>query len=85
MIELFQNLQLAFDIFSLVVKVRYYMLIYIMIEFFQNLQPNHRANDVIVLEDMPQFLTAKFMYGSLDITSLSGEKVGLIVFKETQL
>ncbi|CAL1546251.1 unnamed protein product [Lymnaea stagnalis] len=48
----------------------------------RNLQPNHRANDVIVLEDMPQVLTAKFMYGSLDITSLSGEKVDVNVMKQ---
>ncbi|XP_059163186.1 protein retinal degeneration B-like isoform X4 [Physella acuta] len=48
----------------------------------RNLQPNHRANDVIVLEDMPQVLTAKFMYGSLDITSLTGEKVDVNVMKQ---
>ena len=42
---------------------------------FQNLQPNHRGNDVLVLEDKPQVLSAKFMYGPLDMTSLSGEKV----------
>ncbi|XP_041348927.1 protein retinal degeneration B-like [Gigantopelta aegis] len=43
----------------------------------RNLQSNHRANDVIVLEDKPQVLSAKFMYGSLDISSLSGEKVDI--------
>ncbi|XP_055861562.1 protein retinal degeneration B-like isoform X1 [Biomphalaria glabrata] len=48
----------------------------------RNLQPNHRANDVIVLEDMPQVLSAKFMYGSLDITSLSGEKVDVNIMKQ---
>ena len=37
--------------------------------------PNHRANDVIVLEDKPQILVARFMYGPLDMVSLSGEKV----------
>ncbi|KAL8584719.1 hypothetical protein ACOMHN_035639 [Nucella lapillus] len=41
----------------------------------RNLQQNHRANDVIVLEDKPQTLHARFMYGSLDIVTLSGEKV----------
>ncbi|PVD31481.1 hypothetical protein C0Q70_06893 [Pomacea canaliculata] len=45
----------------------------------RNLQQNHRANDVIVLEDMTQTLTARFMYGSLDIASLSGEKVDINV------
>jgi hypothetical protein len=33
---------------------------------------------VIVLEDKPQTLVARFMYGSLDIASLSGEKVRLL-------
>lgn len=42
---------------------------------FQNVAPNHRANDVIVLEDKPQVLAARFMYGPLDMVSLSGEKV----------
>ncbi|GFN94445.1 membrane-associated phosphatidylinositol transfer protein 2 [Plakobranchus ocellatus] len=48
----------------------------------RNLQPNHRANDVIALEDGPQILSAKFMYGSLDITSLSGEKVDVHIMKQ---
>lgn len=37
--------------------------------------PNHRANDVIVLEGKTQMLAARFMYGPLDVVSLSGEKV----------
>ena len=41
----------------------------------QNIAPNHRANDVIVLEGKPQTLTARFMYGPLDVITLSGEKV----------
>lgn len=45
----------------------------------KNLQPNHRGNDVLVLEDKPQVLTAKFMYGPLDMTSLSGEKTDIHV------
>ncbi|BFZ04635.1 hypothetical protein BsWGS_07673 [Bradybaena similaris] len=48
----------------------------------RNLQPNHRANDVIALENTPQLLTAKFMYGSLDIASLSGEKVDVNIMKQ---
>lgn len=32
----------------------------------------------MVLEDKPQVITARFMYGSYDVTSLSGEKVGHI-------
>ncbi len=42
---------------------------------FQNVAPNHRANDVVVLEDKPQVFVARFMYGPLDMVSLSGEKV----------
>lgn len=36
---------------------------------------NHRANDIIVKEGMPQIITARFMYGPLDMVALSGEKV----------
>lgn len=32
----------------------------------------------MVLEDKPQVITARFMYGSYDVTSLSGEKVSFI-------
>ena len=52
--------------------------------FFQNVAPNHRANDVIILEDKPQILTARFMYGPLDMVSLSGEKVSLTQFDHPQ-
>ncbi|ESN96762.1 hypothetical protein HELRODRAFT_67527 [Helobdella robusta] len=45
----------------------------------RNLAPNHRANDVIVLESRPQLLAARFMYGPLDVVSLSGEKVDISV------
>ena len=42
----------------------------------KNLSANHRANDVIVLEDKEQILSAKFSYGPLDF-ALSGEKVDI--------
>lgn len=45
----------------------------------RNLQPNHRANDVIVIEDSPQILTAKFTYGPFDMTYLCGEKVDVYI------
>ena len=41
----------------------------------KNVAPNHRANDVMVLEHQLQILSARFMYGPLDMVSLSGEKV----------
>jgi len=41
----------------------------------QNVAPNHRANDVIVLEGRTQTVVGRFMYGPLDVVSLTGEKV----------
>ncbi|BHF66777.1 Membrane-associated phosphatidylinositol transfer protein 2 [Sparganum proliferum] len=37
--------------------------------------PNHRANDVIVLEGQPQTIAARFAFGSLDLSSLTNDKV----------
>lgn len=34
---------------------------------------NHRANDVIVREGADQMLTARFMYGPLDMITLAGK------------
>ncbi|XP_056002501.1 protein retinal degeneration B-like isoform X4 [Ostrea edulis] len=48
----------------------------------KNLQSNHRGNDIMVLEDKPQVITARFMYGSFDVTSLSGEKVDIHVMNQ---
>ncbi|XP_055385938.1 protein retinal degeneration B isoform X2 [Condylostylus longicornis] len=45
----------------------------------KNVAPNHRANDVIVLEGQEQKLVAKFMYGPLDMFTLTGEKVDIYV------
>ncbi|VDH91601.1 Hypothetical predicted protein [Mytilus galloprovincialis] len=45
----------------------------------KNLQANHRGNDVIVVDGKEQAITARFMYGSFDVTSLSGEKVDIHV------
>ncbi len=43
---------------------------------------NHRANDVIVLEDKPQIIGAKFSYGALDF-ALSGEKVDIYIIPQS--
>ena len=43
----------------------------------QNINANHRANDVIVKEGMEQIITGRFMYGPLDMVALSGEKVDI--------
>ncbi|CAF0833193.1 unnamed protein product [Brachionus calyciflorus] len=42
---------------------------------------NHRANDVIVLEDKEQILSAKFSYGPLDF-ALSGEKIDIYIMSK---
>lgn len=41
----------------------------------QNVTANHRVNDVIATEDGHQTLVGRFMYGPLDMVTLTGEKV----------
>ena len=41
----------------------------------QNVTANHRINDAVANEDGPQVLTGRFMYGPLDMVTLTGEKV----------
>lgn len=48
----------------------------------KNVAANHRANDVVVREGEPQKLNARFMYGPLDMITLTGEKVDIYVMKE---
>ncbi|CAG7825720.1 unnamed protein product [Allacma fusca] len=48
----------------------------------KNVASNHRANDVIVKEGSAQVLKARFMYGPLDMVSLTGEKVDIYVMKD---
>ncbi|XP_068678065.1 protein retinal degeneration B-like [Montipora foliosa] len=48
----------------------------------KNLNANHRANDCITLEGQEQTLSARFMYGPLDMVSLSGEKVDVYVMTQ---
>lgn len=43
----------------------------------QNVTANHRASDVIVCEGKAQVLSGRFMYGPLDVVTLTGEKVWL--------
>ncbi|CAG08946.1 unnamed protein product, partial [Tetraodon nigroviridis] len=42
----------------------------------RNVTANHRVNDVIATEDGPQTLVGRFMYGPLDMVTLTGEKGG---------
>ncbi|KPI92744.1 PREDICTED: protein retinal degeneration B [Papilio xuthus] len=48
----------------------------------KNVAANHRANDVIVKEGSPQTFTARFMYGPLDMITLTGEKVDIHMMKD---
>lgn len=48
----------------------------------KNVAANHRANDVIVGEGHPQALRARFMYGPLDMVTLTGEKVDIYIMKD---
>ncbi|XP_072044666.1 membrane-associated phosphatidylinositol transfer protein 2-like isoform X1 [Amphiura filiformis] len=48
----------------------------------QNVNPNHRCNDVIALEGNPQVLTGRFMYSSLDMVTLTGEKVDIHIMTQ---
>lgn len=41
----------------------------------QNVTANHRINDAVANEDGPQVVTGRFMYGPLDMVTLTGEKV----------
>ncbi|XP_023026564.2 retinal degeneration B isoform X1 [Leptinotarsa decemlineata] len=51
----------------------------------KNVTANHRANDVIVREGAPQTLMARFMYGPLDMITLTGEKIDIHVMKDAPL
>lgn len=48
----------------------------------KNVTANHRANDVIVREGQPQKLSARFMYGPLDMITLAGERIDIHVMRE---
>nr|CAI5848674.1 unnamed protein product [Callosobruchus analis] len=48
----------------------------------KNVTANHRANDVIVMDGASQILVARFMYGPLDMITLTGEKVDIHIMKD---
>lgn len=55
---------------------------------FQNVAANHRANDVIVKDGASQMLTARFMYGPLDMITLAGQvhiEVPTYIYKQCLL
>ncbi|NWQ81282.1 PITM1 protein, partial [Columbina picui] len=48
----------------------------------RNVTANHRASDVIVCEGKPQVLSGRFMYGPLDVVTLTGEKVDVYIMMQ---
>ncbi|XP_043923852.1 membrane-associated phosphatidylinositol transfer protein 2 isoform X4 [Protopterus annectens] len=48
----------------------------------RNVTANHRINDTVVNEDGPQTLTGRFMYGPLDMVTLTGEKVDIHIMTQ---
>uniref|UniRef100_A0A493T6A1 Phosphatidylinositol transfer protein membrane associated 2 n=1 Tax=Anas platyrhynchos platyrhynchos TaxID=8840 RepID=A0A493T6A1_ANAPP len=48
----------------------------------RNVAANHRINDTIANEDGPQTLTGRFMYGPLDMVTLTGEKVDIHIMTQ---
>ncbi|XP_061575593.1 membrane-associated phosphatidylinositol transfer protein 3 isoform X2 [Cololabis saira] len=50
----------------------------------RNVTANHRVNDVVATEDGPQTLVGRFMYGPLDMVTLTGEKVDILLMTQPQ-
>ncbi|VFV39134.1 low quality protein: [Lynx pardinus] len=48
----------------------------------QNVTSNHRASDTVVCEGRPQVLNGRFMYGPLDVVTLTGEKVDVYIMTQ---
>ncbi|XP_077675926.1 membrane-associated phosphatidylinositol transfer protein 1 [Eretmochelys imbricata] len=48
----------------------------------RNVTSNHRASDIIVCEGRPQVLSGRFMYGPLDVVTLTGEKVDIYIMTQ---
>lgn len=44
----------------------------------KNVTANHRVNDAVFTEDGNQVVTGRFMYGPLDMVTLTGEKVSAL-------
>uniref|UniRef100_A0A5K3FK01 LNS2 domain-containing protein n=1 Tax=Mesocestoides corti TaxID=53468 RepID=A0A5K3FK01_MESCO len=40
--------------------------------------PNHRANDAIVLDGRPQIIAARFTFGTLDLLSMANEEIEVL-------
>ncbi|XP_076614647.1 membrane-associated phosphatidylinositol transfer protein 2 isoform X1 [Chaetodon auriga] len=48
----------------------------------RNVTANHRLNDVVFTEDGVQTVTGRFMYGPLDMVTLTGEKIDIHIMTQ---
>ncbi|KAL2100466.1 hypothetical protein ACEWY4_004860 [Coilia grayii] len=48
----------------------------------RNVTANHRVNDAVFTEDGPQMVTGRFVYGPLDMVTLTGEKVDIHIMTQ---
>ncbi|KAM4706861.1 membrane-associated phosphatidylinositol transfer protein 2 isoform 2-T2 [Discoglossus pictus] len=48
----------------------------------RNVAANHRINDAVANEDGPQTLNGRFMYGPLDMVTLTGEKIDIHIMTQ---
>ncbi|KAI1881975.1 hypothetical protein AGOR_G00245720 [Albula goreensis] len=48
----------------------------------RNVTANHRVNDAVFTEDGPQVVMGRFMYGPLDMVTLTGEKVDIHIMTQ---
>ncbi|XP_039218663.1 membrane-associated phosphatidylinositol transfer protein 2 isoform X6 [Crotalus tigris] len=48
----------------------------------RNVTANHRINDTVANEERPQVLNGRFMYGPLDMVTLTGEKVDIHIMTQ---
>ncbi|XP_047416210.1 membrane-associated phosphatidylinositol transfer protein 2 isoform X2 [Sciurus carolinensis] len=48
----------------------------------RNVAANHRLSDAVANEDGPQVVTGRFMYGPLDMVTLTGEKVDVHIMTQ---
>uniref|UniRef100_A0A3B3V7I8 Phosphatidylinositol transfer protein, membrane-associated 2 n=1 Tax=Poecilia latipinna TaxID=48699 RepID=A0A3B3V7I8_9TELE len=48
----------------------------------QNVTANHRVNDAVYTEDGAQTVTGRFMYGPLDMVTLTGEKIDIHIMTQ---
>ncbi|XP_030006824.1 membrane-associated phosphatidylinositol transfer protein 2 isoform X3 [Sphaeramia orbicularis] len=48
----------------------------------RNVTANHRVNDAVFTEDGTQMVTGRFMYGPLDMVTLTGEKIDIHIMTQ---